>query len=340
MDTNLNTSQPAPQEMLLRVRSVDGSIYVIATRNATDYVLHPEFLRFLIVNCIVYALVRGNADVPGLGGWPLLAVWTMVFTVVLLWLAVSGHFMVLLQKKGVIRLVWTPALLLPLNLIIESSVQGSMYWIADQPLKPWTTTISDLTRDLTILLLLDFLHGHYVVPRHPLAHVSNPRSAEGIGKDAPDLSTPSTTSLTQGTDKPEEPGRLKEAADTTPVSVTGAGHLLDSMQQRSIRIGSQTYCLTDILLIRIEDHYLSVTTRSGKTMERAKLGSIDELHNGTLGIQINRSVWVAFWAIREVQPAQNGQILLTLTNGDEEFVAKPRVFAFRQAYRTATAGAA
>lgn len=326
--------------MLLRVRSVDGSIYVIATRTATDYVLHPEFLRFLIVNCIVYALVRGNADVPGLGGWPLLAVWTMVFAVVLLWLAISGHFLVLLQKKGVIQLVWTPAILLPLNLMIEASVQGSMYWIADQPLKPWATTLSDLTRDLMILLLLDFLHGHYVVPRHPYARVTNPRSAQNIAKDAPELTTASTAALTLRADLPKEPRLLKEAADSTPVSGGAAWLLPDSQQNRTVRIGSQTYCLADILLIRIEDHYLSISTRSGRTMERAKLGSIDELHNGTLGIQINRSVWVAFWAIREVQPAQNGQILLTLTNGDEELVAKPRVFAFRQAYRTATAGAA
>lgn len=339
MDTNLNADQPVPKDMLLRVRSVDGSVYVIASRHATDYVLHPEFLRFLIVNCIVYALLRGNADVPGLGGWPLLAVWTMVLTVVLLWLAVSGHVMVLLQKKGLIRLVWTPAILLPLNLIIEASVQGSMYWIANQQPKPWATTLSDLTRDLTILLLLDFLHGHYVVPRHPLARIPNPRPTQDPSEEPPPA-TPSKVSLTLPITMPKETQQLKEPTDITLRGGGAAGLLNDAPKQRTVRIGSQSYSLMDILLIRIEDHYLSVTTRSAKSMERAKLSSIEELHNGTIGIQINRSVWVAFWAIREVQPAQNGQILLVLINGDEEFVAKPRVFAFRQAYRAATAGAA
>lgn len=40
-----------------RIRSVDGTVYFITSRTTVDYVLHPEFLIFVTVNCVIYALL-------------------------------------------------------------------------------------------------------------------------------------------------------------------------------------------------------------------------------------------------------------------------------------------
>ena len=104
-----------------------------------------------------------------------------------------------------------------------------------------------------------------------------------------------------------------------------------------VQIGNQTFRLADIITIRTEDHYLGIQTAKGKFMQRAKLSDVVGLHGSDLGMQINRSVWVAFSAITSVENADSGQIVLKLANGDEERVAKPRVFAFRQLYRDAQA---
>lgn len=343
MNVNVTEKDARPQNSFLRIRSVDGSVYFITSRNAIDYLLHREFLIFVITSSVIYALIRGDADVPGVSGWPFIAVWTLVLSMVLGWLALSGGLMELLLRMGLIRQVWTPILLFPLNLIIESSVQIAMFWFADKPFKPLGMTLTDLTRDFCVLLLLDFLHGHYVVARHPYARMANRNSALENAQDAPlrrKDATNDAADLPKPSHVPEESRTDRDFIGSTAASghfsmVQSDAAPTQTAHHKMVRIGTETFALADILMIRIEDHYLSITTRSGRSMQRAKLGAIEELHKGDVGIQINRSVWVAFSAIRTMQPAKNGQILLILTNGDEELVAKPRVYAFRQSHRTA-----
>lgn len=99
-----------------------------------------------------------------------------------------------------------------------------------------------------------------------------------------------------------------------------------------VRIGPAVLPMASILLIRTEDHYLGVTTRSGTALHRAKMADIPELHSGIDGMQINRSVWISFAAIESVTDTPARQVVVSLVNGDEERVSKPRIFAFRQAY--------
>jgi hypothetical protein len=340
LDPNLMKHDDWQTETALKMRSADGTVYFITSKNPVEYLLHPEFLRFVIIICVFYGLLRGDEDVKGLTGWPFVAIWSLVFTVVLVWLALCGYLLLLLLKSRRIGQIWTPLLLFPLNLMIESSVQFTMHWLVDQPFKPWGVTLSDLTRDFIILLLADLLHGHYVVARHPHALIPNLHSSAERSRHAFDLAPTATdkaASFAPQTDVSAEQDDQVALQQTVSFPSVVAASPQTVVQPSTVRIGTEIFTLTDILMIRIEDHYLSITTRSGKSMQRAKLGGIEALHKGDIGIQINRSVWVAFSAIREVHPEKNGQILLLLSNGQEELVAKPRVHAFRQAYRaTAT----
>lgn len=323
--------QSQPETPVMRIRSVDGTVYSIATSPA-DYVLHPAFLKFIVAACMLYGLLDQNKELSRLTGW---LIWGQVVAVILLWLVIGGNIVRQLARRGVIRLVWTPVLLLPLVLLLEAMVQTT-YFFTGLPPKPWGTTVADLARVMAIILLFDFLHGQYVVARHPYARLQTPLlGADGEWpKPAPEAPAPSEW---PGTANPPMVRDETSAIAQPPAPSVSADVEVPAMSRLgSVRIGSETFALSDILMIRIEDHYLSVATRTGRSLQRAKLAAIQELHQGDLGIQINRSVWVAFRAIHEVQATKNGQILLVLVNGDEEFVAKPRVHAFRQTYRLST----
>ena len=102
-----------------------------------------------------------------------------------------------------------------------------------------------------------------------------------------------------------------------------------------IRIGTRHFPLDDIIVIRTEEHYLSIVTTNGKWLERAKLSGLPALHASQAGMQINRSVWVARNAIVSVENGANGTLLVRLVTGDEERVARMRVFAFRNFHAAA-----
>ena len=326
----------SPPVMTVRLRSVDGSVFWIISRSPVDYVLNPAFLKFVIVCCALYALLDQGRDVPGLTIWFFMIHWGVVLTVILVWLGISGGVIRLLFRRRLIRQVWTPVVLLPMIVLIEATIQGLTYGSGLLPLKPWEVTMTDLTRDFMVLMLFDYLHGQFVVARHPQAFVDE------FSRDDPEFPPlPKAPSLPSGELRPVLTPESPVADDEPVVAPTPApapslaerSERIQTQRSGSVRIGTETFRMSDILMIRIEDHYLGITTRAGRSLQRAKLAAIEGLHDGDLGIQINRSVWVAFSAIREGQMMKNGQILLVLVNGDEEMVSKPRVYAFRQAYR-------
>ncbi len=320
----------------MRFRSVDGTLYGIVGSPA-DYVLNPAFLRFIFAAIILYRLLDQNQELSRLTGW---LIWGQVIVVILLWLVIGGSMVQLLLRRGLIRQVWTPVLLLPMLFLLEAMVQVT-YHFSGLPPKPLSRTVFDLTRVMAVILVFDFLHGQYVVARHPLARILN--AFPVIANATPGV-PPYAPPPDNGANMPD-PAQMHDTAVAGNSNPPALGGLAGAGTPRvarpgPVRIGSESFVLSDILMIRIEDHYLSIITRSGNTLQRAKLAAIKELHNGDVGIQINRSVWVAFWAIREVQATKAGQILLILDNGDDELVAKPRLHAFRQAYRIATGEAA
>ncbi|OYU18324.1 MAG: hypothetical protein CFE34_11130 [Rhodobacteraceae bacterium PARR1] len=321
---------PVPADLTVWLRSVDGTVYGIIS-SPSDYVLHPVFLKFVIAACMLYGLLDQDKELSRLTGW---LIWGQVIVVILLWLIISGVLMRQLVRRGLIRHIWTPVILLPLLLLLEANVQTT-YFFTGLPPKPLSVTLSDLARIMAVILLFDFLHGQYVVTRHP--HARLPGKSFAAADDLPTAS-PSPPTSSEWTGRMDaaaahDKGGLDIVSPPPKLFLSGGPQGFLPSRPVSIRIGTETFGLSDILMIRIEDHYLRITTRSGNSLQRAKLVAIEELHQGDLGIQINRSVWVAFSAIQEVKSIRNGQIRLVLVNGEEELVAKPRVFAFRQSYR-------
>lgn len=318
-----------PEEMTVRIRSADGTVFWVVSRSPVDYVLHPVFLKFVVVCCLIYALLDQGGDLPQLTGWLFLAAWGQVVVVILLWLGICGGAIRILFRRGMIRQVWTPFLLLPMLILIEMSVQGILHFMAGVQPKSWSKSIADVTRDMLTVLLFDYLHGTFVVALHPQARREEPQPSEAKTGPVPQALPFLPPFAATGDDRP---GLTVPAADGRLPSAPEQPAPPPASREK-VTIGTQSLVLADILMIRIEDHYLNIVTPSGQSLQRARLSSIEALHRGDLGIQINRSVWVAFRTIVEARQARNGQILLRLADGTEEVVAKPRVFAFRQAFK-------
>lgn len=299
----------------IKLRSVDGSAVWIASDSLTDYVLHPVFLRFLAIAVLLVALLDQRPALQPLGGWALTFLWSTVACVTMGLIVLSARLLSALASSGRVKQVYTPVLLVPIALCAEFSLQAGIFLLDGSGSFDLGQSLQSAARNLLVAGLLDLLHASFVVHAHPLAQfVANPQLPTGSEPVAPGAATPPLALAPEPVSHP----------DTRPEPTLFEGGM--------VQIGPTQLPLGSILLIRTEDHYLGVTTRTGKALHRAKMADIPELHAGQFGMQVNRSVWIAYSAVKDVVESENRQVIVLLVTGDEERVSKPRVFAFRQSY--------
>lgn len=311
----------------IRIRSVDGTAYRITSDSMTDYILHPVFLRFLALVIAIYALLDQRSDMQSLGGWTVILPWVAVACVVLGWLVLWSPLVQYLLRNGWITRLYTPVLLMPMILFTELAVQSVLVLLGAADWSTFGDTAQRMARDMVVVNLIDMVHGHYVVTAHPLA------CPETVSAPSQDPSSGRITPLPPPDEHPA-PEPAADLAGEAPAPLPPAPARPSDRPDGGamVQIGPAVLPLSSILLIRTEDHYVGVTTRTGKALHRAKMADIPELHSGIAGMQINRSVWIAYAAIKEVIDADNRQVVVSLITGDEERVSKPRIFAFRQSY--------
>lgn len=297
----------------VKLRSIDGSAFRIASDSLTEYVLHPVFLRFLAITILILALLDQRPAVQLLGGWALTFVWSMVACVTLGLIVLAAYILSRLAANGRVGQVYTPMLLVPIALCSELALQAGVLLFDGSGSFDLVHALHYAARNLVVAGLLDLMHASFVVPAHPLARREEALPVNPVPPPPP----PETALVVQGHETPQNPDSRPEPAP---------------FEGGRVQIGPAQLPLESILLVRTEDHYLGVTTRTGKALHRAKMADIPELHTGLSGMQINRSVWIAYAAVSEVVDTGNRQVVVTLVTGDEERVAKPRVFAFRQSY--------
>ena len=289
----------SPTVSYAEVTSTLGTGFWIRADSASDYVLDPAFLRFLIISIGIYALLTQGDGSPQLVGWQLPFHWLAVAGMVLVGHIATLNLLFHLSRRGMVRRHYTPVIFVPILILAEATGQA-VFWLLDVAApQPLHLMLGDLARNLLVLFLFDLLHVHYVVPTHPLAHLTRPEP--GTASDSP-------------------PPR---AEDTPPTA---------DQDHPTVQIADRAFALSDLLSIRTEDHYLNVISHNGRCMLRAKLSDITPLHDGRHGVQINRSHWVSFAAIERITEDSNGQITLHLVGGDSATVSRTRRLMFMQLY--------
>ena len=313
---------------ILKLKSVDGTGYSIGADSFSEYFLHPVFLRFFFAGIAIYMLVDDTLYARGASLWKIAGIWLGVVAIILTWLWAGFELLRLALRRGYRLTFYTPVALVPMAVLIEAAGQLADRLITGLPWQGVTAAAEAVVLNIAVILVFDILHAHFVVPAHPhgtAAH-AQPAPAPAPATHKVQVTRRSEDAASLAEDTPDGDEADAPAPATAPIPKIGPVHTL-------LRVGTKQIDMEEILMVRTEDHYLGIVTRSGKTLQRAKLSDLPELHASRLGMQINRSVWVAFAAIREMIENDRGQITLKLVTGDEEVVAKPRVFAFRQFYR-------
>lgn len=303
--------RPSSTVSALKLISLDGHSAWITANRFGDYGLHPVFLRFVLIVILAHIVIEGGSLGIPAANWQLALVWTAVALTVFAWLFLMTALMRGLMRRGLAQSLYMPLALAPLAVLVEAVSCAMAQLVLRQPLPEWRTLAPGIMQNFAVLVLFDMLHGRYVAPAHPFG------AATGA---AP--SVPATPSPPAAAEPPAPEAELATGAEGTD-------------RTDMIRIGTRRFPLGDIIVIRTEEHYLSIVTTSGKWLERAKLSGLPALHASQAGMQINRSVWVARNAIVSVENGANGTLLVRLVTGDEERVARMRVFAFRNFHATA-----
>lgn len=314
---------------ILKLKSVDGTGYSIGAESFSEYFLHPVFLRFFFAGIAIYMLVDDGLYARGASLWKVAGIWLGVVAIILTWLWAGFELLRLAMRRGYRLTFYTPVALVPMAVLIEAAGQLADRAMTGLPWQGVTAAAESVVLNIAVILVFDILHAHYVVPAHP-----HGAAAHALPAPAPAQGATHKVQITRRTDDAAHTAEDDpDMAETAPPLPAAAPIPKIGPVTTLLRVGTKQIDIEDILMVRTEDHYLGIVTRSGKTLQRAKLSDLPELHASRLGMQINRSVWVAFAAIREMTENDRGQITLKLVTGDEEVVAKPRVFAFRQFYR-------
>lgn len=310
------------------VVSTFGTSFWVRSDSAVDYVLHPVFLRFVMLSIGVYALMDQSNEAQILVGWQHPVMWLATALTVITGLILLGGLALQLYRRGILRRVYTPFLMLPIIILAEVTEQGVLQLLQAGDWKTLPQTLTDLTRDMMVIMLFDVMHTLYVVPNHPRASLdaSGQADAEPVGQVQKQAAQPvqPVQPTTDGAQQSPVLEKVTEASDRTESSAEG----------ETVRIADRSFPIGDIQSIRTEDHYLNVVTRASRSMLRAKLSDLGSLHDGRHGVQINRSQWVSFAAIASVIDEENGQVTLHLANGDSATVSRTRRLVFMQLFNS------
>jgi hypothetical protein len=307
------------------VVSTFGTSFWVRSDSAVDYFLHPAFLRFVMLSIGVYALMDQSNEAQILVGWQHPVMWLATALTVISGLILMGGLALQLHRRGILRRIYTPFLMLPIIILAEVTEQSVLQLFQAGDWKTLPQAVTDLTRDMMVIMLLDVMHALYVVPNHPRASLdaSGQADAEPVGQVQKQAAQP-VQPTTGGALEAPVLEKVTEASDRTESSAEG----------ETVRIADRNFPIGDIQSIRTEDHYLNVVTRASRSMLRAKLSDLGGLHDGRHGVQINRSQWVSFAAIASVIDEENGQVTLHLANGDSATVSRTRRLVFMQLFNS------
>lgn len=297
----------------IRCKATDGTVFWVKAGAGPEYFLHPVFLHYFACCIGIYVLLDPTSLIAHLPvGWFLTVGWLVFCITALATLSLISWLIAAAERRGWPGTIYTPFVFMPMLIAGHIALATFGNFVSDKGPVSLETLILIVAKSIFTTVIFDILHARYVVLAHPYADTEAPPKAMPPGQTLPDPAPdaiPSTAPTPDSAAPPDD----------------------------SIRIGTLTFALPDILTIRTRDHRLEVTTRDGATLQRARMSDLPETTLARHGIQISRSLWIAFDAITDVVETQPNQTDLRLWTGEVERVAKPRLHAFRQAWRVRNA---
>lgn len=314
-----------------RVIYSSGDVFYTRARTATQFVLDPVFIHFMILCIFLFTSLMLALGLPAI---PQILLFGAGIVSTFVWLTLTIAIYLAIIRLFKITTLLTPVMLLPmqvfngltmnymLNIFQTGYIEGFGFW---------EITI----RTAVIILCLDIIHGKYVAPKHGLT-VTLDADGNIVERRIERRAQPSPT------DQPAVTAPVAaiphERSDATSTAVAFSAD--DSSQQgaatipaatepsEDLNIGREKFNLSKIYAISSEDHYLVVHFANSSEMVRGRLGQVVSKIDVCWGIQINRSAWLAYAALDEVRETPKGQVDVTLKSGMTLRVANSRKLLF------------
>lgn len=305
------------------VRFSDGGTFETSATTAAEYLLDSCFIRFLFLCIVLYGTLMYREDISQLDPYYQVLLWIMMFLVTTSWLVFSVSLNLYMVRRGIVSFVFTPALILPMvpiNLIAAGFVAdliGADYWLT------FPGNIEAIVQNIIAAICFDILHGRYVAPTHPTYLGVDSRKAQPIPQpEAEEKRIPPA----QVTSTPTE---RSEPVPTVPETVANDTQRPEFV----INIAGERLEARKIVYVQSEDHYLKIQQSQTVLLLRGKLKETVKQLDHRLGIQINRSVWIAFSSISDIAENDAGYLQVTLKDDTTFKITNSRKLTFLQNYK-------
>lgn len=335
-----------------RIIFADGSVFWARFANVSEHVLQPVLLKFIVICVVLHGILQWRADVAQLTGWWIALLWLCITFAAVTWFYLSGSLVSWLIRRGMITVIYTPFLTVPMVLVTETVTQLILSLVLEHAFVSVRAIIGFAARDIIVVLLYDVLFGSYVAVHHPLYSRDRPvdaKTAPTLPVDAktvmPAAPRPKTDAPTipiaesaprTASPPPAKPSASQAVVPDLSPRVAGEGALpAPAMTPDTVSIGGEVLRLADIGTIHAEDHYVRIQMTDRRLLLRARFSDVLDQMAAATGLQINRSDWVSLSRIDCLRRGTDYRLMVVLADGEALPVARPRrqdVLTFAQTH--------
>lgn len=246
-----------------------------------------------------------------------------------------------LQRRGIIKTVLIPLVTLPTACFIQLSTAVTV-WFLTSTWPDQLMSLTELSQDAMVIIAFEAMFAIYVVPisetftRSPPQTEAAEQDAGGT-ENAPEQAVEETAVAAGATQQalPDDAVSSQEETDTLE-GTTDTREDRDAAQADEdlpVFVNSiRNMTAEDFEFVRSKGHYLHFMQGSQETTVRGNLRSVHEQLGSTHGVQVNRSVWVSFHAVKEIRD-EDGKCVVALHSGHEEKATAARKLAVTMAYQ-------
>jgi hypothetical protein len=334
-DADLNTARRVPRKLTLvlingqKLRLSFGDFWQIITDRYS-------LIYFLVADGLVAYLYPGD-KLTGLPWWHVVTVFVVMAFVVIA--ALTGLFAIPLRLLHRFDQVVIPAPLLVFCAVAVMEMVKVEYayyvWGPDWPYREGV--LEAFVREYIYFLMLEILYSIFVIP-HARAYsrvTVGPRASFGsdVGASQPQAVIPFRPGPRAGAPLrpapvPVEPrpveARRPRVAVPKPAANTSRAPVKAPPPSASITLAGEKIELRKLQTIRAEEHYIRITTSEGERMLRHRIKDAVALIPDACGLQVHRSLWIAFPTVERCAPSPDGKLLIVLRDGSEIGVPRAR----------------
>lgn len=276
--------------------------------NSYEFFLDRNFLIFFLSCIVLWLVMRGREEVPVNQESLSVLFYTTVIFFSLCILMVHAILFNIVRKLFKLVNVYTFIFLFSVVCSNEVMVRVVLIVVSMGTPIELAELAASITRNLLIWLTFEFIFASYVVPFHSQVTEVEQGAVSRFLRHHLHFSNLS------GVENEDSRGRDGNR--------DGQEDELNRVEY--LPVFDENIPINEIISIKAEDHYVSILLIDSSLMARARFSETIEGLPNHLGVQINRSVWVARDGIERCEKVSGGKVLIVTKRGDIYAVARAR----------------